>query len=275
MIANRGDKRDYLAETRLWYPEGYAPFGELDLIRPDYNFSRNAQNSSWQFDASLARLGPEVVRKAWANSAWASEISTEEDLHSFSNERHDALSKIVTADIITAAYHPLRKSAWFAIQARAYQLSIEGETAKPKSTQKLPMEYVVGFSNAKQDISGTAFQKANKRLFKRQKIYAAVSNIDVLPAMQKQGVGTALLSASLKMFRPEQKPTIYVPANSESLIQKLGELSYKETGSQPRVYPGIGVEVEEVRLEGKSVKEVEGRLLETAEWLKEAVPCIA
>jgi hypothetical protein len=183
----------------------------------------------------------------------------------------DDLDNVLIHDIISAAFHPDKQAAWFAVAPPTYELD-KGEAIVRGLGSYLAFNQVIGFANAKHDVSGSAFQRAIKRRRHPEKVYAAVSNVDVVPERQGEHVGAALFYSALGMFGPEQKPTTYVVASNRGLMLKLYEAGYQPTWSRPRSDLIPGVEIEEVRMQAKSVEAVRGHFAEAYPWLMEAIP---
>lgn len=257
---------DYLQHSRLWFPEGIAPFGEFNLMRSDHRLLGDAK-----MDAVLCAAGPSVVMSAWENSSWLKDVLSENhQAQSLTTSQQTHLSSPVGKDIISATFSPDKQGAWFAIAPPIYELE-KGDALIRGLGRFLVPSQVVGFANAKHDISGNFLQQTVKQLRHPEKIYAAVSNIDVRPNNQHKGLGTALLYFSLGMFKPEQHATTYVAEKNQSLIEKLSELGYQPTGSQSREGLIEGVTIEEVRLQAPRVDRVRNELVAGFPWLQEGV----
>ena len=127
----------------------------------------------------------------------------------------------------------------------------------------------VGIGRFKYDVSGNALARAAKHTVRRDKIYACIGDIDVRPILQRTEIGTAILDTGLRGFSPEKKSTVYIASNNEKLIGSMGDLGYIATGAhaRPDLF-GLGSDIEEVRLEAPSVRNVQGALHEMNPWLK-------
>ncbi len=129
---------------------------------------------------------------------------------------------------------------------------------------------IVGFASATYDVSGNLLERAIKRVKYPDKVYAALSDVDVKKPRQRQKIGTALAYVSLLGFAPDKIPTTYVPARNSGLIDRLAEFSFKPTGSRERTDLIDGVAIEEVRLQGENVGVVLAAARKFHPWLTEA-----
>jgi ribosomal protein S18 acetylase RimI-like enzyme len=85
------------------------------------------------------------------------------------------------------------------------------------------------------DASGNRLQRFGKRLAGHRP-YAVMSHLNVLPAYQRSGVGTVLVDAFLREFRPDQKPTVYVfDENQPALTWYRDRLGYQPSPARPRM----------------------------------------
>ncbi|GEM_PF-3886114 len=269
-------ERTYLSSTRWWFPEGVAPFGELNLMRADHGSDgAGALPGRIGIDATLEIGACRVIKEAWGQSEWLKSELDDKSLDDFieGTDWTDFDAALVRG-IIGATHRPREKGAWFAIRPPSGEADSDDTVIKELGQFIMPSQ-VVGFASAKHDVSGSPFQQLVKRLKHPEKIYAAVSDVDVMPAEQRKHIGSALLYASLGLFRPEQHPTTYVAASNPTLIEKLGSLGYQPTGSHIRKDLVPGAEIEEVRLQAQSVSEVRGELAAEFPWLKQVVPAYA
>jgi ribosomal protein S18 acetylase RimI-like enzyme len=263
-------EEDYLMKSRFWFPEGIAPFGEMNIVRSDH-LAEDWRRSS--VSSTIAEhMAPYILRKAWSESQWLIEAVGEDKAKDLANAKSESkdyeIDFVIQTSIDHANLNPIKRAAWFAVQPPS------GEVKKYGAIKGLGPEIsgdqVAGFANAKHDVSGNGIQKIIKRLRHSEKIYAAVSNVAVLPEAQNKYIGSALLYASLGMFRPDQVPTMYVASTNSSLMEKLEELDYFVTGSRPRTDLIPGAEIEEVRLVADSVINVRQRLIDQLPWLAAA-----
>jgi hypothetical protein len=187
---------------------------------------------------------------------------------------YEALERQITSSTREAAFYrpgSTDRSAWFAVRPLNEPETQELGGVTPLRDKLLGCQ-VVGFASAKNDVSGSWLEQVMKRRRHPEKVYAAVSDVDVRSDQQRQRIGTAIFYFSLGMFRPDQKPTTYVMGANEELEESLRGLGYRVTGSHTREDVVAGVEIEEARLQADSVREVRGLLMEQFSWLAEAQP---
>jgi hypothetical protein len=266
MAQNSGQTQAF-KPSRFWYPEGEAPFGELNLVRIDH---RADLNTNRPYNAWLLAHAPSVVIDAWIGSDWlkADIQRSGKVIKDIKAELDETIASNLTRFIVSAAHNPSRKSAWFALEPpERPELS---PSALHGLATYLSESQLVGVATAKHDISGTLLQRGWKRLQHPEKVYAKVGDIDIAQSAQDKGIGTALHLADLGLFGDEQHPTTYVSTSNHRLITHLEDLGYKVTGSRLRTDILEGVDILEARLEAVSKREVEGNLIASADWVTKA-----
>jgi GNAT superfamily N-acetyltransferase len=265
------DQAEFLRQGRLWYPEGTAPFGELNLVRIDHTMTYDQQGQLRGPSATLYTQTARTICNAWANSDWLQRDLTQQgqpDLYAeFKLSRN--LKPGIDGFVMKAALYPDKYSAWFAVRPPEGQLD-EGEPLVKGLGRSASLDQVVGMATAKHDVSGNLLRRAVKRLRHPEKVYAKVGDVAVFPLEQGKKIGTALDYAALKLFGPDQHPTKYVAASNQRLIEHLEGLGYQQAGSHPRTDFVDGITIDEVRLEASSVREVRGNMIERNDWLPAA-----
>ncbi len=183
---------NYIANSRLWFPEGTAPFDELNLVRIDHTLIRDGRNRPIGPNSILEIGGRSVLRSAWAHSAWLGDAMSDENRAAFAERKTDDETDIVLIhSIIGAAFQPSEQAAWFAVSPPSYKLE-KGAGIIRGLGPYLAFDQVIGFADARHDVSGSALERAIKRRRYPEKVYAAVSNVDVLPQHQGRHIGAAL-----------------------------------------------------------------------------------
>lgn len=264
---------DYLSQSRFWFPEDTAPFGELNFIRIDHSFQPPSADSVSSVQRQvLTSAGPRLLRNAWRQSEWLSEgVGHEKSAAFMVGEDYETFQEKIKDDIIDATFFPYDKNAWFAVKPPDFREAKQREIVVRGLGWGIAPEQIVGFANAEHDFSGNVVQRAIKHLRSREKIYAAISNVAVETEHQNQKIGSTLLYLSLGMFGAEQRPTAHVATSNEHVLGELRSLGYQAVSSQTRTDLIPGVKIEEVRLRADSVKSVRERLLENYPWLSAAV----
>lgn len=228
--------------------------GRLVLERPDLRPIR----SSVGLEAIERRYSAErVVEKAWCSSDWLIDAARAADKLSASSLHYGELQRRIGEATERAGKSTRRNIGWFAIRPEPLRNERGG---------------VVGVAFAKEDVSGSWPAQAYKRIaHPNNKVYACISDIDVVLSEQRRGIGAALMDASLRGFDAQKPVTTYVSRNNEGVMAKLGELGFKETGSRQRTdLFGEELPIEEVRLQASSVADVQAALRERYDWLRQA-----
>lgn len=233
-----------------------APFGPLRLVRHDYGIEGPA-NYNVIFQGINAG---QLVRNAWLGSRWLKETIGEDTITAFlhDDEWGRQFDKRIAHDLIHAEHSNHRHIGWLALQR-----ADEAHSWRP--------DKVLGVSLAAQDVPGNMLVRAYNRSYHPERIRARISDVSVLTSEHGKGIGTALLDASLACFKPEQVPVTYVPGNNHSLIEKLGELGFVETGAQSLagLLPGDS-QLEATCLEADSVEAVRMRMAARYAWIADA-----
>ena len=262
---------NYFSKAHFYFPKDTtAPFGELSFLRPDFFPHSGPRNPWYTAEMLLESMAPDILRNAWAQSSWLAQEVGQEGQSAFYNTKTDEdrrFNSRIEQTVIDARISPAKKAVWFAI--RPYG-RVDGE-GRVSEHFLIDGKQVYGFATAQHEMSGNAYQRFKKRLLHPEEDYAVVSDVDVDPKHQGKYIGMVLFYFTHGLFRPDQRPVTFVSATNPRLIDKLGEFSYKVTGSKPRTDLVPGAVIEEVRLEADSVREVRGRLVEHLPCLKEAV----
>jgi len=242
----------HLIPHTIQYPET-APFGAVRLVRPDYYVDGPTTHAQIFHGIEAAQL----VRDAWLQSAWLADTLGNEKVEQLANQkdRMADLERQVRRSLIHAA-HRKHHAGWFALRA---------------GTDEHTPGAVMGVALAKHDVSGNLAERTYKQLFRPDKVYACVSDVDVDPDEQGSGVGMALFDASLASFAPDKVPTTFVLGRNTRLILKLGELGFEQTGVQLRTdLLGADMPLPETRMQGDSIQAVRERLAQAFPWLADA-----
>jgi len=255
--------------SRVWYPEGIAPFGEMNIASPHVPIGPiETAGTASDFYLPVRRITDE----AWGSNPW---IRNAIDYQLGSEWRDAGYGMLAIAEesleVAIASVHKSDQAGSFAILPPREETDPDVIPIDGMGPHVLPSQ-VVGWSNAKLDVSGTPLQQTFKRYFRPEKVYGAVPNIDVLPAYQFRNIGAALLYVSLGYLPPEKKCTTDVPSLNSTLITKLGLLGFEPTGEQERSDLLFeGVTIMETRLQAPSVQGVRQALTEKYDWLEQGI----
>lgn len=259
-----------VSKNLISYLPDEAPFGGLNLIRADQALRGPLSDEVIGLEGAARTLPPSITKNAWMESGWL-----HDDLRShpgaYEQFKSDkplkqpygiALSEVM----VNAARRLSKQTGWLAVESPENDRQMNSK--HPSIGAYVFTSEVVGFSDGRIDISGSAVERAVKRVRYPEKVYAAVSNVNVLKRRQASYVGTALLYATLGSFPAKKRTTMYASASNDGLIKKLEELGYAVTGSQPRDDLVTNATIEEVRLQAPSVASVRQALKEQHQWLK-------
>lgn len=90
----------------------------------------------------------------------------------------------------------------------------------------------VGYAWAVDDMSGGTMAKLTKRVLGR-KPYTWVAQINVIPKLQGQGIGTAMLQELMRGFPDERQPTAYVFDENQLTLGWFRKLGFNPKPEQP------------------------------------------
>lgn len=232
------------------FHEGTAPFGTLDVLTP------HAGNVSYRNIPPLlaVQCGP-IAQEAWADSDWLRASIGQQACDTLRTDDNAPFGKAAGRDAVTSFY------------AADHYLAA---ALKPSPRDPRDFSMLVGYGTGKLDVSGNVLERKYKQLFRPDKVYGKVSNVNVLPEYQRHKIGVALLHALLTQMPEEAPATVYVTRGNARLIEKLGRLGYSETGSQLRIDLIPNVTIDEVRLQADSIGEVDKKLVRANRWLNDA-----
>lgn len=247
------------------YHEGIAPFGELEVLLP-----HNGGTPHHTMPAAIQVMSGSIARDAWVDSDWLRAELGGEACERQKAELYPAIMYTATFEAIHGFY-----LSDYCLAAAVRSGANDTRDFATLSANWLVPSSIVGCGTGKLDISGNLLARIYKRIRKPDEIYGKVCNINVRPELQGQKIGAALLHGVLSQLPEDKKATMYVARANGRLIDKLRELGYAETGSQPRDDLIEGVVLEEVRLEAPSVGDVKDRLSRKFRWLNDAETMLA
>jgi GNAT superfamily N-acetyltransferase len=239
------------------YPAGSAPFGELDLMVPHSARPGDHMPAELHFSPST------VISRAWLSSDWLrEEIGADMARSLYERESRHSESQPFERAAADSAIH-------------GFHLSHHGVVAvkpEPREYDFIVPGQIIGVSDGRMDVSGNVIERAYKRRYRPDKVYAAVSNVNVVPECQGKKIGAALLDCILRLMPEDHPATIYASRSNCALIAKLATVGYAQTGERPRTDLVRGAVINEVRMQADSVGEVRAGLLKKFSWLQDAVP---
>lgn len=239
------------------YPEGLAPFGEMDIVLP------HSQHPGERLSPVIEFVSDDIFKNAWGHSDWlAREVSVETALELADENVYHTNPDV--RGIILRAFRSRTESLAFAVAPPA-----DGSVSM-SSLRLIRPDQLRGLANGKLDVSGTMLARTYKRWRRPERVYGCVSNVNVDPAYQGQKIGAALFTGILSGLPPEKKATVYAARSNGGLLQKLGQLGYRETGFRSRNDLIEGATIQEVRLQADSVGEVRENLARRYRWLNDA-----
>ncbi len=240
------------------YAEGAAPFGELDIVLP------HSRELGEGLSTEAQRAAESIFDNAWSKSYWlASEVgqqAIDEWLKTPYGENHPNLMRVTSR----AFTHPKQNLTY------AVKPDMIPDWPWPERFDAVVAAEIVGFGNAKLEVSGNPVERAIKWLRYPEKQYVNVANANVRPRWQGRHIGVALMHGLLSGFPEDRPATTYVARSNNRLLQALSAVGYQETGSQPRSDLIPGATFEEVRLQAGSAGEVRDRLARRFSWLNDA-----
>lgn len=242
------------------YHEGVAPFGELEILTP------SSDNVDYQNIPPVMSVMPgRIAQKAWARSDWLRAEIGDRACEQLETETYPPLNQASGADAIHGFY-----LSDYCLAAAVRPGPNDTRDFASLGADWLVPSSMVGYGTGKLDVSGNVLERIYKRHFKTDHVYGKVSNINVKPQFQGMKVGAALLHGVLRQLPADKHSTLYVARANGGLIDKLGQLGYRETGSQTRSDLIEGFTLEEVRLQADSVGEVDEKLVSAYPWLDDA-----
>lgn len=120
-------------------------------------------------------------------------------------------------------------------------------------------EDLIGYAWAADDMSGGWPTRAVKKI-RRQRPYAWLAQLNVVPEMQSRGIGSRLASAAFSLFDGDQKPTTYVFAENPKTMRWFMTQGFAVAGDSVQMAyfgedEGIAP-VQQQRLQGYRVAQV-------------------
>lgn len=92
---------------------------------------------------------------------------------------------------------------------------------------------ILGYALVRNNVSGTAWQRAIKTYAQRRSPYVWVQSINVDPKVQRHGIGSALLTAVAAEFPGSAPSTAYVYDENPGARAFFGRLGYETTDTAP------------------------------------------
>lgn len=192
-----------------------------------------------------------VGSQAWENSDWLQELAqnTQISAGSLARQAFDPES----AEKITAQVDRLSKIGRGVIYWTAKTYGSENSSD------------VVGFAKAELEVNGNFVVKGIKRAL--GKTYVCLHDVNVLPEVQGNGIGSALAYQALGHFNPRLRSSLYAAANNLPMRNWAIANGYMVTD----IFNGhhlFHAPTDAVRYQADSLAEVRSLLEEKYPWLK-------